>query len=76
MAHGVKMLTCCGKSYTNQREASVKLTSFLCPYPGKPSRQTDLNSSKVQGNARAKKQEWAGRGAGQREGIGNFWDSI
>jgi hypothetical protein len=24
----------------------------------------------VQGNARAKKQEWVGRGAGQREGIG------
>jgi hypothetical protein len=30
----------------------------------------------VQGNARAKKQEWVGRGAGQREGIGNFRDSI
>jgi hypothetical protein len=30
----------------------------------------------VQGNARAKKQEWVGRGAGQRESIGNFWDSI
>ena len=30
----------------------------------------------VQGNARAKKQEWVGRGAGQREGIGNFQDSI
>jgi hypothetical protein len=26
----------------------------------------------VQGNARAKKQEWVGRGAGQREGIGTF----
>jgi hypothetical protein len=24
-----------------------------------------------QGNTRAKKQEWVGRGAGQREGIGN-----
>jgi hypothetical protein len=30
----------------------------------------------VQGNARAKKQEWVGRGAGQREGIGNFRGSI
>jgi hypothetical protein len=26
----------------------------------------------VQGNARAKKQEWMGRGAGWREGIGKF----
>jgi hypothetical protein len=26
----------------------------------------------VQENARAKKQEWVGRGAGQRKGIGNF----
>jgi hypothetical protein len=30
----------------------------------------------VQGNARAKKWEWVGRGAGQREGIENFRDSI
>ena len=30
----------------------------------------------VQGNARAKKWEWVGRGAGREEGIGNFWDSI
>jgi hypothetical protein len=30
----------------------------------------------VQGNARAKKREWVGRGAEQREGIGDFWDSI
>jgi hypothetical protein len=30
----------------------------------------------VQGNARAKKQEWVGRGAGLGEGIGNFRDSI
>jgi hypothetical protein len=30
----------------------------------------------VQGNARARKWEWVGRGAGQREGIGNFQDSI
>jgi hypothetical protein len=29
----------------------------------------------VQGNTRAKKQEWVGRGTGQREG-GNFQDSI
>jgi hypothetical protein len=28
----------------------------------------------VQGNARAKKWEWVGRGAG--EGMGDFWDSI
>ena len=27
----------------------------------------------VQGNARAKKWEWVGRGAGQVEGIGDFW---
>jgi hypothetical protein len=30
----------------------------------------------VQGNTRAKKWEWVGRGAGQGEGIGNFRDSI
>jgi hypothetical protein len=30
----------------------------------------------VQGNARAKKQEWVDREAGWKEGIGNFWDSI
>ena len=30
----------------------------------------------VQGNARAKKWEWVGRGAGRGEGIGNFRDSI
>jgi hypothetical protein len=30
----------------------------------------------VQENARAKKWEWVGRGAGQREGIENFQDSI
>jgi hypothetical protein len=30
----------------------------------------------VQGNARAKNQEWVGRGAGSGEGIGNFRDSI
>jgi hypothetical protein len=30
----------------------------------------------VQGNTKAKKQKWVGRGAGQREGIGNFRDSI
>jgi hypothetical protein len=30
----------------------------------------------VQGNARAKKREWVDRGAGRREGIGNFQDSI
>ena len=30
----------------------------------------------VQGNARARKQEWVGWGAGQGECIGDFWDSI
>jgi hypothetical protein len=30
----------------------------------------------VQGNARAKKWEWVGRGAGRGEGIGDFGDSI
>jgi hypothetical protein len=30
----------------------------------------------VQGNARARKQEWVGRGAGQGECIGDFQDSI
>jgi hypothetical protein len=30
----------------------------------------------VQGNARAKKWEWVGRGAGLGEGIKNFRDSI
>jgi hypothetical protein len=29
----------------------------------------------VQGNARAKKWEWVGRGVGG-EGVGDFWDSI
>jgi hypothetical protein len=29
----------------------------------------------VQGNARAKKWDWVGRGVG-REGMGDFWDSI
>jgi hypothetical protein len=28
------------------------------------------------GNARARKQEWVGWGAGHREGIGGFGDSI
>jgi hypothetical protein len=30
----------------------------------------------VQGNTRARKWEWVGRGAGQGEGIGNFRNSI
>ena len=30
----------------------------------------------VHGNARAKKWEWVGRGAGQEEGMGDFKDSI
>jgi hypothetical protein len=29
----------------------------------------------VQGNTRAKKWEWVGRGVGE-EGMGDFWDSI
>jgi hypothetical protein len=29
----------------------------------------------VQGNGRAKKWEWVGRGVGE-EGVGDFWDSI
>jgi hypothetical protein len=29
-----------------------------------------------QGNARAKKQKWVGRGTGWTKGIGNFQDSI
>ena len=32
--------------------------------------------SPVQGNARTKKQEWVGWGAGLEEGIGDFQDSI
>ena len=35
-----------------------------------------LGRSYVQGNARARKQDWVGRGAEQGEGIGDFWDSI
>jgi hypothetical protein len=30
----------------------------------------------VQGNARARKQQWVGWGAGQGEGIGDFQNSI
>jgi hypothetical protein len=30
----------------------------------------------VQGNARARKWEWVGRGAGQGEDIGDFQDNI
>jgi hypothetical protein len=30
----------------------------------------------VQGNARAKKWEWVGRGVGWGEGMGEFWASI
>jgi hypothetical protein len=42
-------------------ERPLGLANFICP---------------VQGNARAKKWEWVGRGAGQGEGIGDFRDSI
>jgi hypothetical protein len=34
------------------------------------------HGKEVQENARAKKREWVGRGAGEEEGIGNFQDSI
>jgi hypothetical protein len=34
------------------------------------------NFTTVQGNARAKKREWVGRGAGWEEGIVDFRDSI
>jgi hypothetical protein len=30
----------------------------------------------VQGNARAKKWEWVGRGGAGGEGVGDFWDSL
>jgi hypothetical protein len=40
---------------------ALGLANFICP---------------VQGNARVKNWEWVGRGAGQGEGIGDFWDSI
>jgi hypothetical protein len=43
------------------KERPLDLANFLCP---------------VQGNARAKKWEWVGRGAGQGENIGDFQDSI
>jgi hypothetical protein len=32
--------------------------------------------TQLQGNARARKLEWVGRGAGWGEGIGDFRDSI
>jgi hypothetical protein len=40
------------------KERPIGLANFICP---------------VQGNARAKKWEWVGRGLG---GVGGFWDSI
>jgi hypothetical protein len=42
-------------------ERPLGLANFICP---------------VQGNSRTKKWEWMGRGAGWREGIENFQDSI
>jgi hypothetical protein len=42
-------------------ESPLGLANFICP---------------VQGNARAKKWKWVGRGAGQGQVIGNFQDSI
>jgi hypothetical protein len=40
----------------------------------RPIGQANFNAP-VQGNARAKKWEWVGRGVGG-EGVGDFWDSI
>jgi hypothetical protein len=45
-------------------DALLMLSKFL---------QQSYRLTPVQGNARAKKQEWVGTGAGC---IGNFWDSI
>jgi hypothetical protein len=42
-------------------ERPFVLAIFICPSTGV---------------TRAKKWEWVGRGAGQVEGIGDFWDSI
>jgi hypothetical protein len=41
------------------KERPFGLANFICP---------------LQGNARAKKGEWVGRGVGV--GMGDFWDSI
>ena len=43
------------------QERPLGNANFICP---------------VQGNARAKKRECVGRGAGRGECIGNCWDSI
>jgi hypothetical protein len=42
-------------------ERPLGLANFICPR---------------QGNARAKKWEWVGKGTGMEECIGDFWDSI
>jgi hypothetical protein len=42
------------------KERPIGLANFICP---------------VQGNARAKKWEWVGRGVGGGA-MGDFWDSI
>jgi hypothetical protein len=42
-------------------ERPLGLANFICP---------------VQGNARAKKREWVGRGEGRGKCIGHFWDRI
>jgi hypothetical protein len=42
-------------------ERPLGIANFICP---------------SKRNARAKKWEWVGRGAGQRKGIGNFRDNI
>jgi hypothetical protein len=44
------------------KERPLGLANFICLSTG--------------GNARAKKWEWVGRGAGRGEGIGDFQDSI
>jgi hypothetical protein len=60
------------------------ISSCICSrrWPGQPSLGREApwycklyrgsGTLPVQGNARAKKWEWVGRGAGPREGIGNF----
>jgi hypothetical protein len=50
-------------------ESQSAITGKRCPLD----RQTLY--APVQGNARAKKWEWEGRGVGG-EGVGDFWDSI
>jgi hypothetical protein len=61
----------------------ARVSSCICirRWPSQPSLEREAHWScktlyaSVQGNARAKKWEWVGRGAGG-EGMGDFWDSI